>query len=309
MSTVQSTFLRFLLRSDPIAKATSVTSSGQRFKGASDGTSITATGNNGSGLIRITSAGHGLNTGDFASIYGTTGTVEANSTAGNPAWIVTKISSSQFDLQGSTFANAWISGGTVVGCLAGSTDGTRLSRQRHIDIYNEARMVLFNALYESKSPAELGKLVYATFTSASITIAAYSAPYRTIAKPTGFLKLVNIVDGSSSPVRIDVLPTSLLEDVRTSITPTYTASNTNLLAFEVGNNWALFGNFGTTPAAVDYYGISSWTWATDVLTNTSVESFRTDLEPILIEIAIAIADEQSNADVLALAKTLLNKRG
>lgn len=71
-------------------------------------TSITGAANNGSGLIRITSATHGLSTGQVVSISGVTGTAEANGT-----WTVTVITANTFDLQGSTFTNAYVSGGTV----------------------------------------------------------------------------------------------------------------------------------------------------------------------------------------------------
>jgi len=311
MSTVQSNLLKLAQRVDPTIKSSSVTAAGQKFQGVSDGTAITNVVTHG-GLVQVVSANHGIKNNQYVTILGVTGTgglaAAVNNTAGNPAWIATLIDANTIDLQGSTFAGAFTSGGTLVGGMVGSIGG-RYTRQRLLDIYNEARRILFNALSESKSPAELGKIVYGTFTSASIAIATYSAPYRSIPKPSGFIKLVNMVDGATTPVRIDVLPTSLLEDVRTSITPTYTASATNLLAFEIGANWNLFGNFGTSPAAVDYYGIVDWTWITDVLPGTTVEVFRSDIEPMIIEIAEALANEQSNLDALALAKTLLNKRG
>ena len=68
----------------------------------------TATGmaNNGAGLIRVTSAAHGLTTNDYVEITGALGTVEANN-----EWKVTVIDANNFDLQGSTFTNAWTSGG------------------------------------------------------------------------------------------------------------------------------------------------------------------------------------------------------
>ena len=71
---------------------------------------LIATGmaNNGVGLIRVTVASVGaLATGDNAVITGTVGTVEANGT-----WTVTYISPTTFDLVGSTFTNAWVSGGS-----------------------------------------------------------------------------------------------------------------------------------------------------------------------------------------------------
>ena len=62
-----------------------------------------------SGKIRITATGHGLETGDIVQISGLVGTTE-----GNGQWVVTRQSSSTFDLNNSTFANAYSSGGTAV---------------------------------------------------------------------------------------------------------------------------------------------------------------------------------------------------
>ena len=73
---------------------------------------ISGAANNGVGLIRITAAGHGLTTGDYTRINSVVGTVEANSSTTNPAWRVTVIDASNFDLVGSAFVNAWVSGGT-----------------------------------------------------------------------------------------------------------------------------------------------------------------------------------------------------
>jgi hypothetical protein len=69
---------------------------------------ITGAANNGSGLIRITCTGHTFATSDVINIYGIVGTTEANS-----AWTITVINANTFDLQGSTFTNAYVSGGTA----------------------------------------------------------------------------------------------------------------------------------------------------------------------------------------------------
>jgi len=64
---------------------------------------------NGSGLIRITIADTSLlTTGDVAKIADIVGTTEAND-----SWTITVIDGTNFDLQGSTFSNAYTSGGTV----------------------------------------------------------------------------------------------------------------------------------------------------------------------------------------------------
>ena len=60
------------------------------------------------GLIKITtSVPTGIQTGDSVTIASVTGTTEANGT-----WTVTRIDSTHFDLQTSTFTNAYVSGGT-----------------------------------------------------------------------------------------------------------------------------------------------------------------------------------------------------
>lgn len=65
--------------------------------------------NNGSGLIRLTvSSTSTLSTGQEVGVTGIVGTTEANT-----SWIITVIDGSNIDLQGSTFTNAYTSGGTV----------------------------------------------------------------------------------------------------------------------------------------------------------------------------------------------------
>lgn len=64
---------------------------------------------NGDGLIRITlSQADFYNTGDEIYITSVTGTTEANGT-----WEIIKVSSVLYDLVGSTFTNAYVSGGTA----------------------------------------------------------------------------------------------------------------------------------------------------------------------------------------------------
>ena len=73
--------------------------------------------NNGSGLIRIQVASTAPLAGRiYISISGVTGTTEAN---GN--WFITVIDGTHFDLQGSTFTHAYVSGGLVGGSLDAMT--------------------------------------------------------------------------------------------------------------------------------------------------------------------------------------------
>jgi hypothetical protein len=69
---------------------------------------VTGAANNGAGLIRLTVATHGYETGD---------TVDVTAVGGVPAavgsWPITVITANTFDLVGSTFAGAYTSGGTA----------------------------------------------------------------------------------------------------------------------------------------------------------------------------------------------------
>jgi hypothetical protein len=71
---------------------------------------ITGAANNGSGLIRITTSGsHLFSPHDVVIITGVVGTTEANGT-----WSINVIGSTTFDLVGSTFTHAYVSGGSAV---------------------------------------------------------------------------------------------------------------------------------------------------------------------------------------------------
>lgn len=77
---------------------------------------VSGAANNGSGLIRLTVADTtGMATGETWTVAGVTGTTEAN---GN--WVITVIDGTHVDLQGSTFANAYVSGGSVAQYYGGS---------------------------------------------------------------------------------------------------------------------------------------------------------------------------------------------
>ncbi len=92
---------------------------------------VSGAADNGSGLIRITtSAAHGLTNGDLVTIKSVGGTTEANNTDANPAWVVTVIDTTNFDLVDSTYASGYTTGGTVYkvtgvgGCAA--SNGTEV---------------------------------------------------------------------------------------------------------------------------------------------------------------------------------------
>lgn len=85
--------------------AGSVMTSGTGTFAYQDTGTVTGTANSG-GEVSITSAAHGLQTGDRVKVANVGGTTEANGT-----WTVTVLTSSTFKLDGSTYSSAWTSGG------------------------------------------------------------------------------------------------------------------------------------------------------------------------------------------------------
>lgn len=116
---------------------------------------VTGAADNGSGLIRITAVAHGFATGNATKIEGVTGTTEANG-----HWLVTVITADTFDLQGSAFVNAYVSGGTssrravvTASAVTGingdtgfkSTDVGRLIRMKQGGVWGYVRIAKFTS--------------------------------------------------------------------------------------------------------------------------------------------------------------------
>lgn len=74
---------------------------------------ITGAADNGAGLVRLTSVAHGMADGDEINVQDIVGTVEANNDADNPTWTIVGKTADTVDLTGSTFAVAYVSGGTM----------------------------------------------------------------------------------------------------------------------------------------------------------------------------------------------------
>lgn len=124
-----------------------------------------AASNGGPNLIRITVASTAsLTTGDTRTISGIVGTTEANGT-----WVLTVIDGTHFDLQGSIFANAYVSGGLVGGILDDlpfSLDDVSLASLVQLSIVSTAHVVGFfsgpnmEAILETSEQDGLGRRMH-----------------------------------------------------------------------------------------------------------------------------------------------------
>jgi len=99
---------------------------------------ITNCVDNGSGLIRVTDAGHGYSDGIYLHISGVTGTTEANGD-----WYIIKIDANTYDLVGSVFVNAFAAGGPTRPALFVSTDVGRLIRMKQGAVWGYVQIVTF----------------------------------------------------------------------------------------------------------------------------------------------------------------------
>ena len=109
VSTLEITF------TDTTAKTISDDGSG-RLTGNVDSAwvkNVAGAADNGAGLIRLTITAHGFSDGDKINVQSVGGTTEANNTSAAPTWTVVNKTDNTVDLTGSTFTNAYTSGGTA----------------------------------------------------------------------------------------------------------------------------------------------------------------------------------------------------
>ena len=126
---------------------------------------ISNAANNGSGLIRLTvTSTSGWTTGDIKTVADVGGTTEANGT-----WTITVIDGTNIDLQGSTYANAYTSGGYVEGSLDDldvSLDSFAVASRAEIAAFNDDfRLCFFSgdnleATLESSEQSAVAKRLF-----------------------------------------------------------------------------------------------------------------------------------------------------
>ena len=291
--TVQQMMLRMVQRIDPRTKR------GQVFQDNSAGISITDATN--ATPIVITAATHGLNTNDQVYIKDVGGNTAANNSATNPHWSVTRLTANTFSLQddnGNNIAGngAYTTGGTMIGALVGSVDGN-FTRQRQLDIYNEARYAIFGVLEKVMTKESLTKAINGNVVTNS-NFGTFSSG--TVSKPSGYVRPIYLTD--SNNIEIPIIPVTL-------VTPMIgLQTTTNRFVSEQGTT--LTNPSGTTYISdgsgykIAYYGITTYTLA-QVLAGTVTEEFIEDYYFMLLEITEAIANAQGMVDVNSLAKKLL----
>lgn len=301
MATVQKVLAEICARIDPVTK-----DPGQRI--VDNSVALTVTGaTNASPIVITTSTVHGLRTGDKVYITGVGGNTAANNSLTNPAWTVTVTSTTQFSLDGSTGNGAYTSGGTVVPALVGSVDGDKFTRQRQLQIYNDARFVLFDAIVALREIEGVSRELSDTLIIKTDFQFTLSGSVSTSANvPTGYIRRESLTDVNGDP--IIVLDNSLILTIREGYLTTYDQSSTVRYAFEIGSQFVHYGTFvpSASTYVLHYYGLTTIS-ISDILGASVTEQWHDDKLWILYEIASAFAEGLGMSDVLALAKKLITQ--
>jgi hypothetical protein len=275
---VQNALLQFLQSYDPTTKT------GQVFQDMSAGFTITNAANNGSGLIRITAAGHGLKTGYNVYIVSVNGVTAANSTASNPSWQVRVIDQSNFDLVGSTFGGTWASSPNAkgYGALVGTVHGDKLTMQMQLQAYNNARIAFLEGV-RARTPnlneqcSRLGAQVVTTPMSWTRTGLLTMADV-----PPGQLQFIGII--SYTATNIVKLSNTMLQNVLAG-TRYHLQSASRAFVFQEGAYFVHHGDYvsyasqnvgsasNASPIVLTVtshgYATGDWVYVKDVLGNTA----------------------------------------
>lgn len=296
MATAQNTLLKICLRIDPRTKR------GQNFQDNSFSTVITGATN--ATPIVITSASHGLRSGDQVYIIGVGGNTAANNTVTNPNWYIKKLTDNTFELYsestlttGVAGNGAYTSGGTVVGALIGTVDGN-FTRQRQVDIYNEARMLMLTENLILNGVESTKQLIHGAITAD--TNLAFSGGNATI--PAGFIEEIKLNDPAGKTVAI--INAKDISNVQGE------DSINNKFVYKAGTQLKGLSSVIIADGTykIWYHGITDFT-LTDIIGGATVETIDADMIPKLILIAEAIALESGLVSPLELTKLLLAKKG
>lgn len=204
--------------------------------------SITGAADNGSGLIRITATSHGYETGNTVSITGVGGTVEANA-----LWTITVVTDNTFDLVGSTFTNAYTSGGTVTATVEIASPYTE---NQLFDLsFTQSADVLY-ICHESHWPRKLNRTSHTAWDL--VEVEKNDGPYLDMNEDdtlsiTTSVSAVNITDAVSNggEIQIEAVGHGLLTGSKTviaSVTGTTEANGTWYVTRIDDDNFILDGS-------------------------------------------------------------------
>ena len=199
----------------------------------------TITGATGTSTVTITAVGHGFQTDDIVLIAGVTVITNVN---GTHTITVTGTNTFTF-VPGSAAAGTYGSGGTATSICV--SDGEKFTKERLLDIYNQARLALFSALMTKYGEEKTIEAISGAVTESQVSFTAAGNRY-TSALPTGYARFVGLEgfsgDASGVITPIKKLPVPAIQNVRRE-SYQYQQSSKERFVFEIGTNLVHYGNY------------------------------------------------------------------
>jgi len=193
----------------------------------------------------------------------------------------------------------------------GVNDGDKFTKQELLDYYNKARFALFQACSQVYGETELSSKLSNLIKNSVITF-TLSGVEATASKPSDYVKALS-VDDSSNSTQVLILPMYYLSIVRSKTNQDFVqTTTTNRFLFEketvfLGINDPAGAFPNGKQLNLNYYALSNYTLS-DVTGGTVKEAYPDILHPILIELAVAVSNEQGYSEVLNLAKLLVRSK-
>jgi len=174
-----------------------------------------------------------------------------------------------------------------------SSGGDKFTAQGLVDVYNDARYALWQALVSGMTRAQLTKYVGGLISTSNVSFSSGTG-----AKPSGFL--LDVSFQASDGQNIAVLPLSV-KDYTDAL-----ETNNLYIVYEVGTNFVAPSSTylpdGNAP--LYYFNLSDLALAGVSAGNVN-ETYDVMWLPILVELAVAIANGLGRAEALDLARNLI----
>ena len=182
------------------------------------------------------------------------------------------------DKNGVTFSNATI----------GSSDGDKFPKQRLLDMYNDARWLLFQELQSRLSETELLNAISQTIVDTSLTFSGGAA-----SKPAGYVKHISLFD--SVKAQIYIVDASYAETIRRGSLPAFVETTANRYVVDIGSQFKSMSGTTYIPNAstylFTYFGLPIYALG-DVTGGTVIESYNDNFNPTLLDLGERLASDQ-----------------
>lgn len=197
----------------------------------------------------------------------------------------------------------------------GTVDGEFVTVTKLLDIYNQARRALFQAMQQSMSPEAVSVRIPGNMYTSNVTM-TQSAGIATGALPTDFIRWITMEQKTSEGyVHLRLRPnTDIARVLDPDNNPDMAQSTTKMFVFLDGRTITHFGTYvvsssGDVSHPLRYYAVREFSTSDIAAAATTEESFQEGDVPSIIELAKAIANGLDQTGTIDLAKKLIGAPG